>query len=125
VEALIKENSWGATGLILSAEELDSFDFALARGGVNSAAGLRHLLNTSAELPLRLPAGLLVGYHSGDQAVWMAQSYRSALPEVEDRSHRDLAYGLANWLDGLPHWALVAGSLHRPAPDVIGFWSAR
>lgn len=124
LEALVKENSWGATGVVLSAEELDTFDFALARGGVNAAAGLRHLLNTSTELALRLPAGLLVGYHTGEQAVWMAQSYREALPEVEDRGQRDLAYGLANWLDGLPHWARVAASLHRQAPDLVGFWSA-
>lgn len=124
LEVLIKENSWGATGVMLTAEELDTFDFALARGGVNAAAGLRHLLNTPTELPLRLPAGLLVGYHTGDEASWMAQSYRDALPEVEDRGQRDLAYGLANWLDGLPHWARVAASMGRPAPDLVGFWSA-
>lgn len=124
LEALIKENSWGATGVMLSAEELDTFDFALARGGVNAAAGLRHLLNTSTELPLRLPPGLLVGYHTADEAGWMAQSYRDALPEIEVRGQQDLAYGLSNWLDGFPHWARVAASQGRPAPDLIGFWSA-
>lgn len=124
LETLIKENSWGATGVVLSGEELDTFDFALARGGVNSAAGLRHLLNTSTELPLRFPAGLLVGYHTGDEAGWMAQSYREALPEIEERSHQDLAYGLANWLDGFVPWAQVAAAQGRRAPDLIGFWSA-
>lgn len=125
LEVLIKENSWGATGVMLSGEELDNLDFALARGGVNAAAGLRHLLNTSTELPLRLPRGLLVGYHTGDQAGWMAQSYRDALPEIEDREQQDLVYGLANWLDGFVPWARVAVTQGRPTPDLVGFWSAR
>lgn len=124
LEVLIKENSWGATGVLLSGEELDDLDFALARGGVNAAAGLRHVLNTSTELPLRLPRGLLVGYHTGDQAGWMAQAYRDALPEIEDRDQQDLVYGLANWLDGFVPWTRVALTHGRPTPDLIGFWSA-
>jgi hypothetical protein len=124
LEMLIKENSWGATGVMLSGEELDTFDFALARGGVHAAGGLRHVLNTPTELPLRLPPGLSVGYHTGDQAIWMAESYRQALAEIEERDQRDLAYGLANWLDGFAPWARLAASQGRPAPDLVGFWSA-
>ncbi|GAB3922243.1 hypothetical protein GCM10011575_14260 [Microlunatus endophyticus] len=124
LETLIRENSWGGTGVPLAGDELDSFDFALARGGVNAAAGLRHVLNTPTELPLRLPPGLFVGYHTGEEAEWMAASYRQALPGIEEPGHRDLAYGLANWLDGFPHWTRIAETQGRPAPDLIGFWSA-
>jgi hypothetical protein len=124
LELLIKENSWGSTGLVLTGEELDNLDFALARGGVHSAAGLRHLLNTPTQLPLIPPHGLLVGYHTGDQATWMAASYREALPEIEQPEHQNLTYGLANWLDGFSHWADIAPTLSRPTPDLLGFWTA-
>jgi hypothetical protein len=123
LEVLIKENSWGSTGLSMTGEELDNLDFALASGGVHAAAGLRHLLNTPTQLPLIPPRDLLVGCHTGDQATWMAASYREALPEIEEPDHRNIAYGLANWLDGFSHWADVAPRLGRPAPDLIGFWN--
>jgi hypothetical protein len=124
LEMLIRENSWGATGVTLSGEELDNVDFALARGGVHAAAGLRHLLNTPTQLPLWLPHGLLVGFHTGDQATWMAESYREAMPEIEDPDQQNLVYGLANWLDGFAYWPPVAASTGRPAPDLLGFWGA-
>jgi hypothetical protein len=121
-ELLIKENSWGRTGLTASEHELDGLDFSLARGGVHAAGGLRHLLNTSAELPLRPPHGLLVGYHTHDVAVWMAESYHQAVPEIEAEQDRETADRLAQWLDGFGHWADVAPTAGRQAPDLVGFW---
>ena len=122
LELLIKENAWGWTGLSLHGEELDNLDFDLARGGVHAAAGLRHLLNTHTELPLIAPGGLLVGFHSGEEATWMADSYRQAIEAIEDAEHRDLVFALATWLDGFTHWADLAPTMGRPAPDLIGFW---
>lgn len=121
-ELLIKENSWGSTGMTVSEHELDSLDFSLARGGVHAAAGLRHLLNTPTELPLIPPRGLLVGYHTGPQATWMAESYHQAVPEIESESDRETVQRLASWLDGFSHWADVAPATGRPVPDLIGFW---
>ncbi|QDP98060.1 hypothetical protein FOE78_21075 [Microlunatus elymi] len=122
LELLIKENAWGFTSLSLHGEKLDSLDFALARGGVHAAAGLRHLLSSHTELPLIAPRGLLVGFQSGEEATWMADSYRQAIDEIEDGDDRERVYALANWLDGFSHWADVAPTLQRPAPDLIGFW---
>lgn len=121
-ELLINQNSWGHTGLTASAQELDGLDFSLARGGVHAVAGLRHLLNSPTELPLRPPHGLLVGYHSYDVAVWMADSYHQAVPEIEADQDRETVERLAQWLDGLRHWADLAPAAQRPAPDLIGFW---
>lgn len=121
-ELLIKENSWGCTGLTLTGEQLDGLDFALARGGVHAAAGLRHLLTSPTQLPLVPPHGLMVGYHTGDQAIWMAESYHQAIGEIESEEHQDLVRRIANWLDGFAHWADVAPTAARPIPDLIGFW---
>jgi hypothetical protein len=123
LEVLIKENSWGTTRLPLGRSDLDSLDFALARGGVHAAAGLWHLLHQPTQLPLIPPAGLQVGYHSGEQATWMAHSYRESLPEIEPPEHQEVVYRLANWLDGFLHWADIAPTLGRPAPDLLGFGS--
>lgn len=122
LELLIKENAWGRTSLSLTGEEMDGLDFALARGGVHAAAGLRHLVTSPTELPMIRPSGLLVGYQPGVRASWMADCYRAALSDLESPVHRDLAEQLANWLDGFVHWNDVAPTLDRPAPDVVGFW---
>ncbi|HEY9291977.1 MAG TPA: hypothetical protein VIP98_11910 [Microlunatus sp.] len=122
VELLIKENAWGGTGLSVHGEQLDHLDFALARGGVHAAAGLRHLLNNHTELPLIVPRGLLVGFHTGAEAAWMADSYRQAIEEIEDEGPREMVYALANWLDGFGHWVELAPTMGRRPPDLIGFW---
>ena len=45
LEALVQSRAWGSTRMALSTQALDDLDFALARGGVSAAVGLRHLLN--------------------------------------------------------------------------------
>ncbi len=123
LEVLIRANAWGSTALTLTGEQLDDLDFALARGGVHAAAGLRHLLTRPTELPLIPPPGLLVGFHTGDQATWMAASYREALTEIDEPHHRNIAYALANWLDGFSHWEEMAAAMDRPTPDLLGLWT--
>jgi len=44
LEALVQATAWGSTRMGLTAAQLDDLDFALARGGVSAAVGLRHLL---------------------------------------------------------------------------------
>lgn len=122
LELLIKETGWGCTGMAVSGEELDRLDFALARGGVPSAGGLRHLMNTTLQLPFLPPAGLLVGHQPGSQALWMAGSYRDAVPEIESEQHRDQVGALAGWLDNYTEWTEAAQKQARPAPDLVGFW---
>src|SRR3712207_6564210 len=45
LETLVCGMAWGSTRMSLTSEALDDLDFALARGGVSAAVGLRHLLN--------------------------------------------------------------------------------
>ena len=124
LETLVRENSWGSTRLWLRAEQLDDLDFALARGQVSSAYGLRHLLNTSAQLSLLPVRGSCVGSHRYDTARAMADAYRAAIEQMPDGEQRELVGSLASWLEGFPHWAPVAESLGRPWPDLIGFWNS-
>lgn len=122
LELLIKDTGWAETGMSLLGEELDGLDFALARGGVPPTGGLRHLLNTGLQLPIVLPPGLMVGWHSGRQATWMAQAYHQAVPEIESQQQQEQVDALANWLDGFENWATQAPAQARPAPDLVGFW---
>lgn len=122
VELLIKETGWGSTDLSVSGPELDGLDFSLARGGVPSTGGLRHLLNASLQLPLLAPHGLMVGYQHGEQAMRMAAAYHQAVPDIESAEHRDQIEYVASWLDGFEHWTDQAAAIGRPAPDVVGFW---
>ena len=108
----------------LSTQALDDLDFALARGGVSAAAGLRHLLNSATGLTLLPVQGLTVGWHRYDQALAMAGAYRTAIREIKTPEQQEMIGGLVSWLDGFVHWAHVAASLHRPPPDLVGFWAA-
>lgn len=122
-ETLVAENCWGSTRLGLDGKRVDDLDFALARGQVSSAYGLRHLLNTSAQLSLLPVQGSYVGVHRFEIAVAMADAYRTAAEELDEAEQRDVVQALANWLEGFGHWGPVAESLGRPWPDLIGFWS--
>lgn len=122
LEILVAGSAWGSTKMELTARSLDDLDFALARGGVSSAVGLRHLLNSSTSVSLVPVQGLMVGYHPYPKALGMASAYRSAMPEIKDPAHQELVSGLVTWLDGFVHWAEVAQQLGRPTPDLVGFW---
>src|SRR4051794_16171885 len=123
LETLVAEIAWGSTRMTLTEQGLDDLDFALARGGVSSFVGLRHLLATTTSMPLVGVHGLDVGWHHHEQALAMAGAYRSALDQLEDDAQRDLVAALASWLDGFVPWASVSASLGRPVPDLVAFWA--
>jgi hypothetical protein len=123
LETLVAGSAWGSTLMGLTPEQLDDLDFALARGGVTSAVGLRHLLNSSPSLNLLPVRGLTVGWHPHDKALAMTDAYRAALPQVKTREQQEMLAALVTWLDGFHPWAEAASHLQRPAPDLFGFWA--
>lgn len=123
LERLIAGHSWGALTVPLEPRALDDLDFALARGGVSAAVGIRHLLGNSPHLQLTPVTGLAFGYHPHQAVTGMAAAYRHALPEVPGEERQELVGRLATWLEGFPAWAEVAPSLQRPQPDLVAFWA--
>jgi hypothetical protein len=123
LEILVQSMAWGSTRMSLTPQALDELDFALARGGVSAAVGLRHLLSTTPSLNLIPVAGLTVGWHPHEKALAMAGVYRSAMPQIKTEEQREMIASLASWLDGFIPWAHVASSLGRPVPDLVGFWA--
>jgi len=123
LETLISGMAWGSTRMGLTAEALDDLDFALARGGVSAAVGLRHLLDHRTELTLVPVQGLVVGWHPYETALAMAGAYRAAIPQIKDPEQQAMTNALAGWLDGFVPWAQVSASLGRPVPDLLGFWA--
>jgi hypothetical protein len=123
LETLVQGIAWGSTRMTLSRHALDDLDFALARGGVSASIGLRHLLNSKPGLNLIPVQGLTVGWHPHERALAMAGAYRSAMPQIRTPEQRELTTQLSTWLDGFIPWAHVAASLHRPVPDLFGFYA--
>jgi hypothetical protein len=123
LETLVCGLAWGSTRLSLSSETLDDLDFALARGGVSAAVGLRHLLDTGTGLTLVPVQGLTVGYHRYETALAMAGAYRAALPQIQSSEKQQVVNALASWLDGFVPWSQAAAAQHRPVPDLLGFWA--
>ncbi len=123
VETLVCGIAWGSVRTDLGVHELTDLDFALARAGVSSAVGLQHLLNNKTGLSLIPVQGLTVGWHPHEKALAMAGAYRSAAPSIPDPAQRETVESLARWLDGFVPWARVAGTLGRPAPDLLAFYA--
>lgn len=123
LETLVQGSAWGSTRMSLTPGSLDDLDFALARAGVTSAVGLRHLLSSTTSVGLADVRGLTVGWHPHDKALAMAEAYRAAVPEIETPEQQEMLSALVTWLDGFVPWAQVAPTLGRPAPDLIGFWA--
>ncbi len=123
LEALAQYRCWGSTRFPLSSASLDDLDFALARGGVAAAVGLGHLLTSHTGVRLLPVRGLTVGWHRHDKALAMADAYRAAMPQIKTDEQRELVSSLVTWLDGFVPWSRVATELHRPVPDLIGFWA--
>jgi len=123
LETLVQGSAWGSTLMDLTQEGLDDLDFALARGGVTSAVGLRHLLNSTTSISLVPVRGLTVGWHPHDKALAMAAAYRAALPQVKTAEQQEVVAALVSWLDGFVPWARSAADAGRPAPDLLGFWA--
>ena len=123
LETLVSGLAWGSTRMSLTSEGLDDLDFALARGGVSAAVGLRHLLDTSASLNLVPVQGLTVGWHPFATALAMAGAYRAAMPQIKTTEQQQLISALAGWLDGFVPWSQTAVAQGRPVPDLVGFWA--
>ena len=123
LETLVQGTAWGSTRMRLTEPELNDLDFALARGGVSAAVGIRHLLNSNPGLTLIPVQGLTVGWHPHDKALAMNDAYRLAMREIKTDEQREMVQGLTVWLDGFVPWAQVAASLGRPVPDLLGFWA--
>lgn len=123
LETLVQGTAWGSTKMSLSPEALDDLDFALARGGVTSAVGLRHLLGCTTSVNLLPVRGLTVGWHPHEKVLAMAEAYRSALPQVKTREQEETLAALVGWLQCFPGWGQHARSLNRPVPDLVGFWA--
>jgi hypothetical protein len=123
LETLVQAVAWGSTRMRLDGPELDDLDFALARGGVTAAVGLRHLLSCTTSVNLIPVSGLTVGWHPHEKALAMAGAYRSALPQIKTDEQREMITSLATWLDSFVQWSRAAGTLGRPVPDLVGFWA--
>lgn len=124
LEILVQGTAWGSTSMQLTTQSMDDLDFALARGGVSSSVGLRHLLNSTTSVNLLPVQGLTVGWHPYEKVLAMAGAYRTALPGIESRERQEMVAALVTWLDGFVHWARVAQTLNRPVPDLVCFWAA-
>lgn len=120
-ERLIAGRAWGSFSLPYGTQDVDQVDFALARGGVSAAVGLRHLFASTTPISLVSRHDLVVGWHDHDRAHQMAESFRTALDEVPTEQ-RDQVVQLVDWLDQLDTWAEQAAAAGRPRPDLIGFW---
>jgi hypothetical protein len=123
LETLVQGMSYGSTRLELSPQQMDDLDFALARGGVSAAVGLRHLLNSTTSVGLLPVSGLTVGWHPRQKALMMASAYRSAMAELKTQEQQDLISALVGWLDGFAPWSTTAQQSGRPAPDLVGFYA--
>lgn len=123
LETLVSGMAWGSTRMDLTPQALDDLDFALARGGVSAAVGLRHLLQSTTSVNLVGVSGLTVGWHRYDKALAMAGAYRAAMPQIKTVEQQEIVAGLVAWLDGFIHWSQVAVNLGRPVPDLVGFWA--
>lgn len=123
LETLVQGTAWASTLMPLTPESLDDLDFALARGGVSAAVGLRHLLSSPTSVPLLPVRGLTVGWHPYDKALAMTEAYRAALPQVESREQAELVAALLGWLDNFGSWAHAALEAGRRVPDLVGFWA--
>ncbi|MGD7707757.1 DUF7691 family protein [Microlunatus sp. Y2014] len=122
LETLVHGRAWGSIRLPMTPQQVDDVDFALARGGVSAAVGLRHLFQSATEINLVPAQGLRVGWHDNGRALAMADAYRSALTEIDTTEQQEMIAGLVTWMDGFPHWAEVAREQHRAVPDLVGFW---
>jgi hypothetical protein len=123
LETMVQGVAWGSTRLELDDSQMDDLDFALARGGVSAAVGLRHLLNSTTSVGLLPVTGLTVGWHPYQKALMMASAYRAAMAELKTPAQQELISALVIWLDGFVPWSEVAERMGRPAPDLIGFYA--
>ena len=122
LETLVQGTAWGSTRMSLTESGLDDLDFALARGGVSAAVGLRHLLNTKTSLSLIPVQGLTVGWHKHEKALAMNEAYRSAIPQIKTEEQREMIIG-ADHLAGRLR-ALGPGRLQPRPPGARTSWAS-
>ena len=118
VERWLDDLAWSHARFELTDHELDSLDFDLARAGVVSQHGVRHLWGRDARLTLRPLPGAQVGYLRYQNALALADDWARALPQLEGDAARTAAEVTA-FLDGLRGAADAASEAGRPTPDVV------
>lgn len=114
----LDELAWHTASWELTDAELDALDFDLARAGVVSQHGVRHLWSRDARLTLRPQHGTQVGYLRHDNAVSLAADWSRALPQLSGESSRT-AGEIVSFLDRLTPYEQTASKAGRPAPDVV------
>ncbi|GAB3711603.1 hypothetical protein [Mariniluteicoccus flavus] len=96
--------------LDLESATVEGFDYALARAGAPSEAGLGRLLRADARLGLAPAPGRRACYLPGTDAVRGAALLADL--DIADRGHRELADRLRSFLAGFGQW---------PDADLVAF----
>lgn len=122
VDGWLRRLGWAQLELNLSEGELNELEFDLARAGLSSQFAVRKLLAGEAQLPLRPPAGVRVGYAKFGHVVATRDAVRRALPELAETHHQALNR-LVAFLDGFEAWEQAAMNAGRPRPDLFGQWT--
>ncbi|MGC3994355.1 MAG: hypothetical protein QM779_09655 [Propionicimonas sp.] len=118
LEAWIDVLARDSIGRDCTEAQLNDFDFALARAEVPARYSLRSLLRTDLEITLLPAPGVVAGWASHEQALDLADAWRSALDRL-DASTREVAGTILAWLDRFPGWAADARQQDRAAPDLV------
>jgi hypothetical protein len=107
-----------AVHLDLDDHGLDSLDFDLARAGVGSQHGVRHLWRRDASLPLRPAPGMTVGYLRHVDAVALGADWAQAVATLDGASAA-AATTVVGFLTRLSDAGDSESGAGRPAPDVV------
>ncbi len=110
--------AWDSAHWDLTDRELDALDFDLARAGVVSHHGVRHLWGRDARLTLRALPGTQVGYLRHDAALALAEDWARAVPQLDVGSSRTVTEAVS-FLERLRSYGETATGAGRPTPDVV------
>ncbi|MEL4503782.1 hypothetical protein AAEX63_02620 [Luteococcus sp. H138] len=118
VDAWLAERSLARHELDRTPQQIDQLEFELTRAGLPSQYGIGKLMSLDAQLPLRPPAGMRVGYCKHAHVVASGRALRDCLEQVLPHS-RERAERLADYLMGFEALADQARREDRPAPDLF------
>lgn len=122
LDGWLQRLGWGQLELPLFPAELNDLEFDLARSGLSSQFAIRKLLAGEAQLPLRAPAGVRVGYAKFAHVVATRDALHEVLPRLTEANRERLGQLIA-FLDGFDSWEQVAANSGRPRPDLLGQWA--
>ncbi|MFT4109110.1 hypothetical protein [Propionicimonas sp.] len=118
LEAWIDVLSWDSIGRDCTEAQLNDFDFALARAEVPARYGLRSLLRTDLGITMLPAPGVAAGWAGHEQALELADAWRSALDRLDPPTGQ-VAGTILAWLDRFPGWAADAREQRREPPDLV------